>query len=91
MTVAILIVNNAAGLPCPERGHYVQSMDFEAMEGFGHLTVTKDIRKALHFAKVVEAMEFMHTVPKCHPKRPDGKPNRPMTAFTVGIIPVEEA
>ena len=25
------------------------------------------------------------------PKRPDGKPNRPLTAFTVSFVPVKEA
>jgi hypothetical protein len=81
----IRIVHDAAGLPCPEAGMYLKAMDFEAMEGFGHLVATPHIRHAMQFRSPALALQFYHTVPMCHPKRADGKPNKPLTAYTICI------
>ena len=45
---------------------------------------TDKVRKAQKFADVKEAFDFLRTQSTRMPLRPhDGKPNRPLTAFTV--------
>lgn len=84
--IIIQIICDAAGLPCSEEGAFVMEMDFEAMEGYGHLVATRHPSKAKQFATPEEAMRFYQTAPACHPLRSDGKPNRPMTAYTVEFL-----
>jgi hypothetical protein len=38
---------------------------------------------------VREWVELSRASPKCRPLRPDGKPNRPITALTVRVVPVD--
>jgi hypothetical protein len=85
MPWVIQIIGNAAGLPCPEVEHYVKSMDFEAYDGFGSLVVTNNPRKAMFFGSPGSAHEFYRRTPVCKPVRPDGRPNRPLTAYIVDI------
>jgi len=66
---------------------YLQSFDHEARDGFGVGVFTEDIGKAMRFVDVAEAMAFWQRSPTNHPIRSsDGKPNRPLTAWTVEII-----
>ena len=39
----------------------------------------------MRFVSIAEAMEYWRTVSTTVPFRPDGKPNRPLTAYTVEI------
>lgn len=41
--------------------------------------------EAKQFPSAVEAVEYWQAVDPTNPIRPDGKPNRPLTAFTVEI------
>jgi hypothetical protein len=66
-------------------GTYVQEYDPDAFSGMGELTATHDLQKAKRFASAGEAMEFYRQQSKSHPLRNDGKPNRPLTAYTVSI------
>lgn len=86
MITVIKIVGNAHGGPTGYGGTYVKGMDFEAFEGRGHLVVTHDRGKALEFPSIMAAMAYWQTTSKTVPLRPDGKPNRPLTAYTVEII-----
>lgn len=74
-------------IPCPEAGAFVVEMDLEARHGFGELQVTRDARQAKVFANPAEALEYYQRVPVCRPHRDDGRPNKPLTAYTVEIIP----
>jgi len=83
----IRIIENAAGLPCPEAGMYVRSMDFEALAGRGFLTCTAHPAEALEFASPAEALSFYQTTPKNHPRRLwDRRPNRPLTTYTIELV-----
>jgi hypothetical protein len=62
---------------------YLATYDPEARDGRGDATWTTDRAKARRFADLRAAMECWRQVPKARPVRPDGKPNRPLTAFTV--------
>lgn len=47
-----------------------------------HLVTTADQEKATRY-DMVEALELYRAVDPRDPVRPDGKPNRPLTAFTI--------
>ena len=85
MTIVIRIIANAAGLPCPDAGRYVRDMDFNAYNGIGHLQTTPQRAKALQFDSIVDAYAYYGRQSKVNPIRPDGKPNRPLTAYTISI------
>jgi hypothetical protein len=91
MTIAILIhgVQMPSGpMRCPESGHYIQRFDVGACDGRDSILTTLDITKAAHFADAGEALEFWRTQSRTVPFRDDGEPNRPLTAFTVSMVPV---
>jgi hypothetical protein len=66
-------------------GSFLMSYDPEAHEGRGHTEFTDVLDKAIRFSSVHEAIEFIRQVPKNKPTRPDGKPNRPLTALNLAI------
>lgn len=47
-----------------------------------------DIEDALTFATREEAFACWQAQSETLPKRPDGKPNRPLTAYSVSIYPI---
>lgn len=53
--------------------------------GRGYVEFTDSPSEALSFATAGEALTFWKTQSKTVPLRPDGKPNRPMTAYTIVI------
>lgn len=91
MTVLIRIVMGADGTRTPDDGRYIQSMDFEFGMGRGLLTTTPSVEKAMKFSSASAAHEFWKTQSKIRPRRPDGHPNRPLTAYHVEILPISEA
>jgi hypothetical protein len=66
-------------------GTYLKSFDLEAHGGQGFATWTDYIRDALEFDSFFAAMEYWRQTSKVRPLRPDGRPNRPLTAFSVSI------
>lgn len=69
------------------RGSFIQSFDCE--EG---LVITDHIENAKEFDDQTEAMRFWKTeCPQGVQGHNLGGKNRPMTAFTVSIVPVEDA
>lgn len=64
---------------------YVESFDPEAFDGRGRSTWTTDPAKAKRFPDMEAAMAFYRQSPASRPTRDDGKPNRPLTVFTVLI------
>lgn len=51
----------------------------------GDAAGTLDPEQALTFESAVEATEFVMQISEVCPTRPDGKPNRPLMAFTTSI------
>jgi hypothetical protein len=51
-----------------------------------HLLTTPDVHEARQFGTPAEAFETWRKVCQRQPERPDGKPNRPLTAFTVTVV-----
>lgn len=71
---------------CSESGHYVRDFDVGAHDGLGPFPVTKDITEAKVFSNASVALQFWSMQSRIRPLRPDNKPNRPLTAFTVEIV-----
>ena len=67
-------------------GRYLKGFDFEFDQGRGRGVFTDDINDALRFESGSEALRYYATTPKCRPERPDGKPNRPLSATTVEFV-----
>lgn len=67
--------------PCDVEGHFLAAFDATT----GKSTWTRDRYQAIHFSSAIEALKMYRTVHATDPIRPDGKPNRPLTAFTVSI------
>lgn len=63
-------------------GQYLKTFDFEAHDGTGEISFTRDPDDAKQFADIGEAFAFLKRQPDCRPIRPDGHPNRPLTATT---------
>jgi len=66
---------------------YLVWSDPNAKNGKGAEGWTMDIAKAKRFATRGEAMECWKAQSTIRPLRPDGRPNRPMTAYHVTIEP----
>lgn len=81
----------AAGIPCPHIGQYVEGGDHNAMDGRGFFTFTSDPAHAMQFATFADALKFWQQQSKVNPVRPDGKPNRPLTAMNATVVSIEYA
>lgn len=68
--------------PAPA-GFYLASYDPDGNGGQGAAAWTDDPDLAMQFATMAEAHACYTAVPVCRPVRADGKPNRPLTAFSV--------
>jgi hypothetical protein len=94
----IQILGRIDGEPSPWDGQYVVEYDPDpnpapAM-GPGwyltcHLVTTPELDKAARFSTQV-AMETWRRQSRTAPLRPDGKPNRPLAAFTVVIFDADK-
>lgn len=66
---------------------FVEAYDPSTPDGAGDLLLTPFVDKAKGFATTAEAFELWRAQSETVPLRPDGKPNRPLSAFTVEIRP----
>lgn len=80
MSVIMILRGAANGMATPYDGQFLKDFDFEAENGTGVITMTRDPGEAKRFPSMVEAFEFYKTVPSCRPLRGDLQPNRPLTA-----------
>jgi hypothetical protein len=68
------------------QGLYLKSYDPDAYEGRGDAEGTDDIEEALTFKTPEEALEFWQQPSTVKPLREDGKPNRPLTTFSIEVV-----
>jgi hypothetical protein len=85
------IVGLANGQPSQYDGQYIVRCEPVGEPGSAVLDTTTDIQKARRFNGIVEATEYWQQADPRMPVRPDGKPNRPLTAFSVEIARVPDA
>lgn len=89
MTVyALQVVGLASQAPGEEAEMFVQSFDADAHDGMGQATLTPDRHEAKTFASKMDAFRFWMTQSTLRPTRDDGKPNRPLTAYSIEVVPV---
>lgn len=55
----------------------------------GRVVLTNDINKAMRFADFQDMMACWQRVSKTVPLRPDGRPNRPLSAFSITATTVD--
>lgn len=85
MRVILRIAGAAGGQRTEFDNRYVMAYD-PSVGIHGAIDVTLDPAKALAFPGIEEAWRAWTEQSKSHPLRPDGKPNRPLTAFTVEFV-----
>lgn len=85
MPHVIRILGLATGQKSSLEGQYLRYYDPSAHDGRGEIRGTPDVKKAIQFESPADAM---YTYRLSYGTRTDGKPNRPLTAYTVEIKPV---
>ena len=86
-----ILIHEAVGSINQQQGSvegYIKTADVDAFDGRGDVTTTHEITLALKFNSTEKAMEFWRQPSTVRPVREDGKPNRPLCAFTVEIVPI---
>ena len=84
------VVAMADGRPGNWVGMYLHSADFDANGGIGDMVFTADPARAMRFPDTRSALKMWRTQSTVLPLRPDGQPNRPLTALTVEIVEAPE-
>lgn len=72
----------------PHEGKYLRFYDPDAAEGVGLVMSTPDQDLAIHFGSFADAMEEWKRPSTVQPLRLDGKPNRPLSAWSVSPMKV---
>jgi hypothetical protein len=86
--IVIRIVGDATGHRTSVDGTFVKTFDPDAHKGRGFLTTTTDVKEAMTFESTTAAHAFWTQTSKVQPMRSDGKPNRPLTAYNVELMPI---
>lgn len=73
---------------CLESGRYICDFDAEQHDGRSAFRTTRALHEAAIFVNEAAAIGFYRTQSRVRPLRDDGRPNRPLTAFTVEIVSV---
>lgn len=84
VALAVAAVSNSVVV-----GKYLEWSDPNAKRGMGDERWTGDVSKAKQFGSFSEAMECWKAESTIRPIRPDGKPNRPLTAYSITVEKVE--
>lgn len=83
------VVARADGRPTAEAGRYVSFFDPDLAEGRGLLRTTPDPETAIHFPDRGSALACWQRQSAVAPYRSDLKPNRPLTCYTIEMVPFE--
>jgi hypothetical protein len=65
---------------------WLQGYDVDACGGRGMVTLSPNRADAKVFTGAAAFITAYRSVPRAHPLRPDGRPNRPLTAFHVEVM-----
>jgi hypothetical protein len=82
----IYILGFPDGAACSAAGLYVRACDVDAHAGRGKVDATPDIDRAMQFPDAFAAYTYLKRASTIQPLRDDGKPNRPLTAYTVELV-----
>lgn len=88
------LVCRAVAFPGAQRddmiGLYVKAYDPDMYDGRGWTEWTDDPNLARRFPTPAVALDFWRRTSTVRPLRPDGKPNRPLTAYSIEVVRVCE-
>lgn len=91
MATVIKAIGYASGAPCHFAGQYLEWYDPDVSNPLNQMAgFTSDPAKAKRFADAGAAMAEWNRVRSVDPVRPDGKPNKPLTAITVVLETISE-
>jgi hypothetical protein len=76
----------ADGSFCAAYGHYLARFDVDAHNGRGLVEWTASPLRALRFGSMPEAFTLWRMQSNVQPRRADGRPNRPLTAYNVEYL-----
>jgi hypothetical protein len=86
-SIHIRVLGDALHPPSFDSVTWLAAFDPEADDGRGRIELTSDRALAMSFKSYRDAFATYQRVPKCHPVREsDGRPNRPLTAYTIEIL-----
>lgn len=85
MTNIVRIVGTANGGSTPHDGCYVVAWNPHTKFGTCEIDTTRDLTKARRFKNPAQILDEWTTVSVVQRKRPDGKPNRPLSGLTIEI------
>jgi len=88
MSYVIRLIGLADGRPTDFDGEYLTKFDPDFRNGLGRVWTTPDQNKAKLFGDLGQVIEFWKITSRVRPMREDGKPNRPLTAFTIEPVAV---
>ncbi len=91
MDYVIKIIGYADGVPLtagPHIARFIVDYDPDGHDGNGKATFTLLRSHAKRFPSKIDALEFWRQQSTKKPLRADGKPNRPLTQFSVMVEPV---
>lgn len=94
MDYVLKIIGYADGTPLvtgPHISRFVEEYDPDGRDGAGSAKLTLLRSHAKRFPSKIEALEFWRQQSTKRPTRSDGKPNRPLTSFSVMVEPVMKA
>ncbi len=84
--IRIKLVSLALGDPTLHDGRWLRQYDADGESGRGSITTTDDPERAMTFDGLKSALELLRRQTTLHPLRDDGRPNRPLTAYTVEMV-----
>lgn len=84
MSTVMRVVGSPFELWPQERWLFVKGYE-DTPCGRGHVMLTDKPEEAKRFADAREALTFYRQQSKTVPMRPDGRPNRPLTAYSISV------
>lgn len=84
--VLLRIVCCAAGMPDKLEGQYLRYFDPDGHDGMGTIICTEYKHEAMNFIDAHAALTLWRKQSTVRPLRDDGRPNRPLTAYTCELV-----
>lgn len=81
-----LMGSTQVGNPEIPIGAYLRSYNPEAYRGRGFAEWTTELSEAKRYESAADAFTEWTRVPKGRPRREDGKPNKPLTAYSIEVV-----
>ena len=88
MSYLIRCEGHASGAPGAPMGAFLAAADVNAAGGRGVVEWSSDPATVLKFPTPTEAMEAWRQQSTVAPVRADGQANRPLTAYTITVVPL---